>query len=119
VLELALELPVAREAREIELSCLQGLPDSATRLGLVGAVAETATGRELGDVLECLLHAVLRLGELQLAHARCVEEEPAARDRDQLPPRRRVAAATVAAEVSDLDVAAGQAVDESRLADAR
>src|SRR5262249_52309082 len=105
-------------AGRVELARLEGLANGAPRLAHVRTVAEAAPSRQLDNVRERLLRAVLNVGELQLAHAGRVEEDPAAADRNQLAPRGGVPPASVAADVADrLQPAAGEPVDQCRLTD--
>ena len=77
---------------------LGGGGDRAARLGSVAAIAEVAAGGEGVDVGEGVLEAAFP--ELHLAHARRVDEQPAARQIEQLAVRRGVAAALIG--VADL-----------------
>ena len=113
--ELALELSIAlvafggeRPARECRLH-------GAARLSLVGAVVEVAGGGELRDLGERRVEGRLVRPELELAHARRVDDESAARNPDKLARDGRVAAASVAPDRADgQQLAPTEAVDDRR-----
>src|SRR5918996_1652898 len=116
--QLAQQLPVALEPFGGQPSVGDRGQDCAPGLPPVGAVAEPARRGQLGHVREGLVDAVARLPEAQLAHAGRVEDEAAARQRDQLPVRRRVPALAVLTDVCDvLPLAPQEPVDERRLPD--
>ena len=93
--ELALQLRVALPASEVELAGRERRPNRAARLGAVRAVVEAAAEHELLDVGERLAEALRRIPELELPQAGRVDDEPAARQQDELPVRRRVPALAV------------------------
>src|SRR5204863_3113594 len=86
----------------------------ATRLDAMAAVAEPAAGRVALDVLEGLLHRVADVPELQLAHARRVEQQAAAGNGHELAVGRGVTPFRVglAHGARLLDVRAHETVDD-------
>ena len=98
-LELALQLAPALVALEVERPVRERRAHRAARLLRVRAVGEAALRRERLDVSERGLEAGVRVPELQLAHARRVEHEPAVGQRHELAVRRRVPAAAVLADL--------------------
>src|SRR5262245_16883737 len=86
--ELTLEAAERFEAGGIEATVLGGAGDRAARFGVVLAVAEVTSGGQRMDVGEGVLEAALP--ELHLAHARRVDEQPAAGELEQLAVRRGV-----------------------------
>jgi hypothetical protein len=90
---LALEAEEARETGGRQLAGGDRSPDRTAGLAAVGAVAKAAAPGDLGDVGERRLEA-LAVGEAELAQAGRVEDEPVS-EPQQLPARRRVAAAGI------------------------
>ncbi len=86
----------------------------------MGAVVEAAASRQRLDVGEGALHAGI-VPDAQGAQAGRVEHQRATGQRDQLPARRRVAAALIVGSglAHELAFLAQQPVDDGRLADAR
>src|SRR4051812_13467094 len=117
---LGLELPPAEEAGRIEPAVVDGGRDGAAGFAAVAAVAEPAAGGQLLDVGEGGRHAVGVVVERQLAHARGVDEQPAAGEHVQLAGRGGVPPAAVA--VTDVlrpgHRPPGQRVRETGLPDA-
>src|SRR6185437_9714925 len=93
--QLALELAVALEPLARQPAVGERRSDRTARLALVAAVREAAARGQLGDVGERLVERLLAGPELELAHPRRVEQDRAARERDELAVGRRVAAAAV------------------------
>ena len=84
----------------------------------MAAVGETALRREREDVGERLFEAVRGQPEVQLADAGVVDDDPAARQHDELPTRRRVATGSVLGERPRVEeLLADERVDERGLAD--
>ena len=98
---------------------------SAARTAQPGSrpCAQSAKRHSAGERLEILeggLHARVGIPELELAHARCIEHEPALGKRHELAVRRRVPAAAVLADLAHGEqLRADERVHERRLADAR
>jgi hypothetical protein len=118
---LALELSVGLEPAGLEPAVLHGGEDGAPRLARVPAVAETAVAGERLDVLEGRRDTLAGPAHVDRPESGRVDEEPAAREPEQLAVRRRVATTGVAgANVADrLAGLAEEGVEEGRLADAR
>ena len=85
------------------------------------AVGEAAVRRQLCDVLERRLESVVGEPEVHLAHAGVVDEEPTTGEEDELPPRRRVPAGAVGADVACRKerLVAGEPVDQGGLPDSQ
>src|SRR5918994_5858074 len=95
-MQLALELPVARVAVAVERTVGERAAHGAPRLPLVPAVVEAAPADERFDVAEGCVEPLAHVPQLQLAHARRVEQQPATGQPDELAARRRVPTAPVA-----------------------
>src|ERR1043165_4187996 len=94
--QLELQLSVAGKTRGEELSRLDGAVDGTARLGFVLAVGKTASQRDLLNVRKRFTHTFRSLPQLQLAHPRRIDDEPAQGEANQLAADRRVAALVVA-----------------------
>src|SRR6266545_3936287 len=94
--QLALELAPALQAFGRELTARHGRFHRASGLAAVTAVAEAAPRGQLLDLGEGGAEPLAGLPELQLAHARRVEDETAAGKHEELPVGRGVAPAVVA-----------------------
>src|SRR5205814_5306621 len=119
--QLALELQPAGVSLPRQLARPQSRLHGAVRLRVVRAVVEAAGERELLDVRERLLDGSgAAVPELELAEPGSVDDDPAAGQEDELAVRRRVASFVVVhARFLDChQLAAREAVDERRLADA-
>ena len=103
-----------------QLAPFDSSEDGAAGLGFVRAISETASARELGDILERLGDRGLLHPRLQLAHAGRVDEQRATRQLHQVPGGRRVA--PFAVHLADLRgfqaLLAQQSIDERRLPNA-
>src|SRR5512135_1521914 len=121
LLELAALLEVALEAARVERAVGDRLPHGAARLVPVAAVLEPAARRQLLDVTERPEEALLTGPQLELAHARRIDQQSASRQGDELPPRCRVSAPAVlfADRRRRQSLGADQPVDDRRLAGAR
>ena len=110
----------AVEAGGAQASRLGRAPHRAPRLAVVSAVPEPAPRGQRPDVVERVVERVRILPQLQLAHARRVDEQAPVGQENQLALRRRVPAAAVAAPHlrGPLSFVAQQVVDDGRLADA-
>ena len=117
---LAFQLPVAGQAIGGQRPGGQRRADRTAGLALVAAVAEAARGRQIGDVVEGGLDALLGAEDLERADPRRVDEERPAGQLEQLAMGRRVASARIGAadRGGRLAVLAEERVDERRLADA-
>src|SRR6186997_569491 len=85
------------------------------------AVAEAAGGSQRFDVVEGLAQAIAGVPELQLAHPRRVDDQPASGEWNQLTVRGRMTPLRVRGPdiTRPSRLAAHQAIDDRRLADAR
>ena len=92
--DLGLQLPVALPPLGCEPAVLERRLNGAVGLVLVAAVTEAAARGQIGNLLEGR-SAVLgvRVPERELAHAGRVEQQPAARPREQLAVRGGVSSA--------------------------
>src|SRR5258706_6939413 len=115
---LALELRVGVEPIKGEGAVIERGPNGAARFGAVLAVVEPARRGDTLDVVERGRDAV-GIDDTQLAQPRCVDQQPVG-EPDQLPARRRVAAARVVladrGRVEEL--LARERIDDAGLADA-
>ncbi len=85
----------------------------------MAAVGEAAIGGERDDVGEDVVDALAGIGKLEFAHAGRVDQPAARRQAMEFASGGGVAAVgVVLADAGDFDVAAGQRVDQRRLADA-
>src|SRR5262249_53706926 len=103
VLELALELAKAFPPLRGQRAVGDRGPDRAAGRAVVGAVREAALCLELDDVLERLLEALLGFPELELPHAGRVDDQPSLGQQHELTPGRRMAAATVVADLARVE----------------
>src|SRR5450631_1354469 len=80
VLEALLALQLAQRCQPVEDGgvTVPRIANRATWLTVVGAVAEPAPGGELTDVCEDGVNAHLGVPHTHLAHARSIDEQPAA-----------------------------------------
>ena len=119
--ELALELPMTREALRRQPAIVERRAHGATGFALVATVAEPAIGRDRRDVVERDVDAVVRADDLQRPDAGRVDQQRPAGQLEQLAMGRRMAAALVALAdlAGGLALLAEERVDERRLADAR
>ena len=93
-LQLVLQLQIALEAVRRERALFDRLLHRAARLVAMAAIGEVAACGELYDVVEGLARAFGLRPQLQLAHARRVDQQAAAvRQQDQVAMARGVAAA--------------------------
>jgi hypothetical protein len=120
--ELVVQLHVAGQPLRRQAALRDGLLHGTARLVPMPAVREVAPGRQCLDVAEAFATGLGDVPELQLAHAGCVDEEPAAaRQRDQLPVARGVASSRVPGPhlAGAQAVFTEQRVDQRGLADTR
>src|SRR5262247_1126875 len=85
------------------------------------AIAVSTFERERFDVIEGFFYRLAHIPQLQLAHSRRVDQEPAVRQEHQLPVRRRVPSLRVGlANVPCLlNLAANETIDDRALAHTR
>ena len=118
IVKLLLELDVALPAGGFEGAVVERLPHRAARFGTVPTVTETALCGERFDVLERHAEALFISPQLQLAHARGVDDDAAAGLDDQLAMRRGVAPAPVVlTHFADGELSTEEGVDKRGLAD--
>src|SRR5581483_6280177 len=98
--ELALELAVALPACPIETAVRQRGAHRTAGLADVAAIVEAALREQGFEIGEGGGDASTCLPKPELAHARCVEDQRAVRQEDQLAMRRGVAAGVVVADVA-------------------
>ena len=116
---LQVQLAIALEAAGVEPSVSDGVCDGAARLSLMSAIAKAAGFSERVDVGKRAPERLARVPQLQLPHARRVDEDAAARHENHLP----VAAGMTSATVAGADLAgakqlfADQGIRDRRLAD--
>ena len=82
--QLALELDVTFEAVDRQAARLDRFAHCAARLLLMGTVREAAVTAELLDVVEGPTVALIGAPELDFTQARAVDDQGAARQREQL-----------------------------------
>ncbi len=101
-----------------KLAFVEGVPDRASRLPVVRAVAESATVRQGVDVLEAVLDALRRVPQLKLAHPRSVDDDPSAGKKHHLSMRGGVASLVIifSGLLHGKEIRAGQLVHEGGLA---
>src|SRR6185503_14552751 len=93
---LPLQLAIALEPRLGEHAARDGDNDGAARLAGMAAIAEAAALADRLDVGERAGDSLAGLPQLQLAHARGVDQDAAAGEQHELTARRRVPPAAVA-----------------------
>ena len=115
MVEFASHLQVVLEAGDVESARFQGVAHGAARLGLVLAIAEMALRGQFFYIFEGRLDAYFDVPQLQFAHTRSVQNQRAARCRDQFAMARRVPAPVVVfTDLLDLlPFEPQQAVDQS------
>src|SRR4249919_513946 len=89
------QLAIRQVARFFQRAVLDRRADRAAGFVAVAAVAEAAIGGERLDILETTIGEILLAAELELAHARRVDQATALRQRDQHAIGGGVAAALV------------------------
>src|SRR5438046_2108358 len=92
MVQLALNLEVALDAARIEAAILDGLAHGAAGIVLMAAIGEAALRLQLLDVREALRRALVSIPELDLAHARRVEQQAALGQQDEVAVRRGMTA---------------------------
>ena len=92
-LGLALKLPEMLQALGGKAACLHRLLHRAAWFGVVATIPEAAAHAERRDLSEHLIEVGV-VEELELTHARCVEENASSGQEDQFPMGREVAPAT-------------------------
>src|SRR4051794_10822466 len=92
---LALELSMAGEPLLRQASVVEGSSDGTAWFAVVAAVGEPARERDVADVIESRVDALIRTEDLERADAWRVDEKSAARQLEQLAVRRRMATARV------------------------
>ena len=91
------QLTEAREPLPPQLSVLHSRLHRAARLGVVSAIVEAAAVGERRDIVEGLTDSVLGRPESDVAHPGGVDQQPAAREGDELTVGGRVPSPTIAA----------------------
>src|SRR5262245_48650807 len=116
-----LQLQVALETVRGETAFLDRRLHRAARLVSMPAVGEVAGQPELLDIVERLAYRLVHVPQLQLAHARRVDDEAAGWQFHQLAMRRRMTPPGVAfTDLASLPhVFTNKTIDERALADAR